>query len=179
MSQTPDGELLALFIEEAGEALQIAGKILRHGYDSSSPKDPASTPNRVLLAVEVGHVLAAVNLMTHCGDLLPDAVNEAVYSKYESVQQYLHQPDNITAVQQLARKYPASPLPLRSERLPTRAEPLPTRGEPLPVRAMLLSGCCKAPLVNIDDDDVCSKCHHPCAHAALAAPEKSTTDPNP
>jgi hypothetical protein len=44
-----EAERLALLLEELGEAQQIIGKILRHGYESYHPDDPETT-NRTLLA---------------------------------------------------------------------------------------------------------------------------------
>lgn len=47
-------ERLAHLLEELGEAQQIIGKILRHGYDNYHPDDPNKTTNRSMLAADKG-----------------------------------------------------------------------------------------------------------------------------
>lgn len=51
-----EAERLAILSEEMGEALQIVGKILRHGYHSYNPLKPTRTTNRELLVQELSHV---------------------------------------------------------------------------------------------------------------------------
>jgi len=53
-------ERLAMLIEECGEVIQIAGKILRHGYDSYHPDRPHMT-NRWLLQMELTDLFAVQN----------------------------------------------------------------------------------------------------------------------
>lgn len=61
-------ERLAMLIEECGEVIQAATKVLRHGYTSYHPKDP-STDNRELLCRELTDLIAVhVDLMDR-GDL--------------------------------------------------------------------------------------------------------------
>ena len=57
-----EAERLAMLAEEAGEIVQVVGKILRHGYESYHPDNPHST-NRDLLAKEVTDILAVIELM--------------------------------------------------------------------------------------------------------------------
>ena len=59
-------ERLAMLIEECGEVIQIAGKILRHGYNSYHPERPHIT-NRELLQQELTD-LAAVSHEIHSRD---------------------------------------------------------------------------------------------------------------
>jgi NTP pyrophosphatase (non-canonical NTP hydrolase) len=66
-------ERLAILAEEMGEALQIIGKILRHGWYATHPDEPA-TPNNELLEREMGDVMAAVRLHTLSGDLNPGQI---------------------------------------------------------------------------------------------------------
>ena len=40
------GAILRLLAEEMGEALQVVGKILRHGYESYHPSHPEGPSNR-------------------------------------------------------------------------------------------------------------------------------------
>lgn len=51
-----EAERLAILAEECGEAIQIIGKILRHGYESWHPKDSAKRSNRSLLERELGDI---------------------------------------------------------------------------------------------------------------------------
>jgi hypothetical protein len=46
-------ERLAMLAEEAGEIIQMVGKILRHGYDNYHPNDPMKVTNRELLVREL------------------------------------------------------------------------------------------------------------------------------
>lgn len=57
-----EAERLAMLAEEAGEIVQVVGKILRHGYESHYPGIPSET-NRDLLANEVCDFLAVVQMM--------------------------------------------------------------------------------------------------------------------
>lgn len=61
-------ERLAMLIEECGEVIQIASKVLRHGYDSYHPNDP-STDNRELLSRELTDLISIHVLMMSRGDL--------------------------------------------------------------------------------------------------------------
>jgi len=47
--------LLINLIEEAAEVAQMGAKCLRFGLDGYNPNDPKRTPNRVLLAREIGN----------------------------------------------------------------------------------------------------------------------------
>jgi hypothetical protein len=53
-------ERLAMLAEEAAEVIQVIGKILRHGYDSSHPDRPHIT-NRELLQRELTDFAAVEN----------------------------------------------------------------------------------------------------------------------
>ncbi len=57
-----EAERLSLLLEECGEVIQVIGKIQRHGYDSAHPDRP-DVSNKALLAFEVGHVLAAMDML--------------------------------------------------------------------------------------------------------------------
>ncbi|OAN76675.1 hypothetical protein A8B82_14850 [Sulfitobacter sp. EhC04] len=57
-----EAERLAMLAEECAEVIQIVGKILRHGYDSHHPDNPA-TDNRDLLAKEITDVAAVTREM--------------------------------------------------------------------------------------------------------------------
>ena len=81
-------ERLALLMEEMGEALQIIGKILRHGYPSRHPE--GGPINRELLEKEMGHVQHALNRMVSVGDLDLAQVIRYENHKCVAVQPYLH-----------------------------------------------------------------------------------------
>lgn len=87
-------ERLALAIEEAGEFLQVAGKILRHGYDSRDPTDPACPGNRALLEKEAGDILHAIDLLVRRGDLRQRKVEGRRRGRQALVARYLHWSEN-------------------------------------------------------------------------------------
>ena len=62
-------ERLAMLIEECGEVIHIAGKILRHGYDSYHPADRTVT-NRELLGRELTDLYAVASSL--CRDKVPE-----------------------------------------------------------------------------------------------------------
>lgn len=62
-------ERLAKLAEEAGEVVQAAMKILRHGYESFNPDDLDHRGNRADLETEIGDLHGIVSLMLERGDL--------------------------------------------------------------------------------------------------------------
>lgn len=88
-------ERLALLAEEMGEAVQVVGKVLRHGYESHNPNDPARTTNRQLLMHELGDVRHSVERMCDADDVSKQIIGVRAHMKGKRVQQYLHhQPTN-------------------------------------------------------------------------------------
>lgn len=85
-----EAERLSLLLEEMGEAIQIIGKIQRHGYESYNPFDETRTHNRSLLEKEVGHVINAMDLMCTKGDMNRDSLLKHGREKEESVKPWLH-----------------------------------------------------------------------------------------
>lgn len=83
-------ERLAILAEEMAEAIQIVGKILRHGYRSFNPWDKDEVVNRELLCKEIGHVLAAIDMMKTKGDLPFFIVERSMTKKRETIKGYLH-----------------------------------------------------------------------------------------
>lgn len=79
-------ERLAILAEEMGEALQVIGKILRHGWESTNPDGNPEITNRVLLEFEMGDVLAAMRLLTAAGDMRADFVVMREVSKLRKMQ---------------------------------------------------------------------------------------------
>lgn len=84
----PAIERLAWASEELAEAMHMIGKSLRHGLDSSHP-DYQNELNRDLLAREMGHVLAAFDLLMDA-DVLHHNVELSRITKRKHVRQYLH-----------------------------------------------------------------------------------------
>lgn len=83
-------ERLALLNEECAEVQQAISKILRHGYASYHPHKPELGDNRHMLSIEVGHVLAALHLMTQAGDLGTERIGVHQKAKLDHVEIYLH-----------------------------------------------------------------------------------------
>lgn len=83
-------ERLALLIEECGETIQAATKILRHGYDSYNPFDAHRVTNRAQLAKEIGHIGVAVELLANERDIEVALVNTEADTKRMTVWQWLH-----------------------------------------------------------------------------------------
>ena len=91
-----EAERLALLLEEMGEAAQVIGKILRHGYESYHPDDPNGPSNRTLLEKELGDVLAAIKLMDNADDIQWAVLTQRRIEKQIKVRRFLHhQPSSI------------------------------------------------------------------------------------
>ena len=81
-------ERLSLLVEECGEVLQVAGKVLRHGYESKHP-DGGPT-NRDLLAMEIGDVQTAIRLLSKAADVSQAKIDERLRAKPAKLARYLH-----------------------------------------------------------------------------------------
>jgi NTP pyrophosphatase (non-canonical NTP hydrolase) len=79
-------ERLHLLIEEMGEAIQAAGKVLRHGYESSHP----NFKNRDSLEAELGDVFYAIALMLGEKDISQTHIEAWQKQKAQKIAQYLH-----------------------------------------------------------------------------------------
>jgi NTP pyrophosphatase (non-canonical NTP hydrolase) len=82
-------ERLAILSEEMGEAIQVIGKILRHGYDSYHPLNDRQT-NKDLLSKEIGDVLASVHIMYNAGDIDDETCRNFGMHKLQTIQQWTH-----------------------------------------------------------------------------------------
>jgi len=94
-----EAERLVLLIEECGEVIQAASKILRHGYESHDPDGtPAMTrpvlSNRHQLEVELGDVVHAAMLMIDRGDVRELKILQRRTIRKDSVRRYLHHQDS-------------------------------------------------------------------------------------
>jgi hypothetical protein len=88
-------ERLVILVEECGEVIQAASKILRHGYESTNPKaitpeDELPETNRSALERELGDLGHAVRRMEAEADLNPLAITARAASKPERIRPYLH-----------------------------------------------------------------------------------------
>ncbi len=86
-------ERLAILAEEMGEAVQVIGKILRHGYESRNPLNPESLTNREYLELEMGDVLAALFLMEESNDIDSDEIISRMIVKGVKIKEWLHHQD--------------------------------------------------------------------------------------
>lgn len=83
-----EDERLALLLEEMGEAIQIIGKVQRHGYESVNPDSESRLTNRDLLAKELGDVIAAMDLIAQ--DVGDEEMERARQEKLGKVGRWLH-----------------------------------------------------------------------------------------
>lgn len=88
-------ERIALLAEELAETIQIVGKILRHGYISYHPDNPAMS-NRSLLAQELGHVDRAMLLLEITGDVSTNTIARSSDAKAGDLRKWMHhQPEDL------------------------------------------------------------------------------------
>ena len=86
-------ERLHLLIEECGEAIQAATKILRHGYESRHPDDRHGTTNSDSLMRELGDVLHAIDRLLLNRDIdAIDVLHAATRKSIQSGRWMHHQP---------------------------------------------------------------------------------------
>ena len=83
-------ERLAILAEELGEAQQVVGKIIRHGYESYNPVVDTGMTNRRELERELGDIALAVSMMTLNGDVNAAGIEARRKSKAISIQSWLH-----------------------------------------------------------------------------------------
>lgn len=83
-------ERLEMLIEEAGEIVTIGTKILRHGYDSYHPADPAKEPNRNHLEREVADVMTVFERMVAEGDVEGDLLMADFNARWKTKLKWTH-----------------------------------------------------------------------------------------
>lgn len=83
-------ERLAMLAEEAGEIVQIVGKILRHGYDSRHPDDLSGPDNREMLERELGDLAAVQELMSRDKDVSLLQIDDMRRRKLGRIYNYTH-----------------------------------------------------------------------------------------
>lgn len=75
-----EAERLAMLVEECGEVIQAASKVLRHGYENFHPDDP-TTSNRDLLTNEMADLFAVYEMMDADFARIDAAAQEAAFTK--------------------------------------------------------------------------------------------------
>ena len=85
-------ERLAFFVEECGEAIKAAMKIIRHGYESYDPTKPRRVRinNRADLEIEMGDIRAAMILLCNAKDTDKEFVHARANEKLDSVRRWMH-----------------------------------------------------------------------------------------
>lgn len=84
-------ERLSMLVEEAGEVILAAGKILRHGYEETHPDNTNSQRNnRTDLQRELGDFSGVVNAMLINEDLFGPDIMDHSYTKMKRARKYLH-----------------------------------------------------------------------------------------
>ena len=83
-------ERFGIFVEECGEALQIVGKIQRHGLLNRNPTIEKAQTNRRMLEKEIGHILNSIKLLIEAGDVREEVILKAAAAKAETIEPWLY-----------------------------------------------------------------------------------------
>ena len=89
-------ERLAILSEELGEAQQVIGKIIRHGYESFDPnrsEEPfieTEGTNRSDLEEELGDIVCAIEMLSGSGDISRGRIESRAEEKSRKIKPYLH-----------------------------------------------------------------------------------------
>jgi len=86
-------EVIAVLSEECAEVQQEIGKILRHGLDSKNPFDPKSVTNLEKLRIELGDILAALELLERVGLVSRSELETLKERKLKKLPRFLHHVD--------------------------------------------------------------------------------------
>ena len=82
-------ERLIKLMEECGEVIQAASKILRHGWDSKNPNDPNHLGNKLDLERELADLTAAVLKLDAAKNISLTNILATAQSKH-GVNDYMH-----------------------------------------------------------------------------------------
>lgn len=83
-------ERIAVLLEELGEAQQVIGKILRHGYETTNPLEENGKTNREKLEMELGDIVCAMGLMVQNEDISDEEIEKRAYSKVPKLNKWMH-----------------------------------------------------------------------------------------
>lgn len=82
-------EAISMLLEEAGEIVQMCGKILRHGLYSHHPDKP-NEPNYDMLSRECGDLTGVISKCLELGILSNATLTLAAAQKMRKAAPYLH-----------------------------------------------------------------------------------------
>jgi hypothetical protein len=85
-----EAERLAMLIEECGEVIQAATKILRHGYASYDPTDESKGNNQTMLGKELGDLDAIIGIMLAAQDFPSNLIATGAQAKMVNLRVYAH-----------------------------------------------------------------------------------------
>lgn len=94
-------ERMALYVEEAGESLQVLGKINRHGLESKNPLKQDAITNKKALAKEIADVRIAIDLLTIAGDISEYDILDFQTQKLNKIKEWLHYEENKNLIDKL------------------------------------------------------------------------------
>ena len=80
-----ENEWLDLLQEECAEVIQVASKVKRFGWESHHPEDELKILNRNHLEIEIGDVLAFVEILTSRGIISKSNIDENVIIKLKKL----------------------------------------------------------------------------------------------
>lgn len=81
-------ERLVILSEECAEVIQVASKVLRFGLHDHHPDRPTGS-NQLDLEIEIGDLLAAVDMLIAAGDLRSKLISMQRAHKPSKLRQYL------------------------------------------------------------------------------------------
>lgn len=79
-------EVMSILQEENAEVIQAVSKCFRFGLDNRKPGKPLT--NREHLEVELGDVLAMIELLQNLGIVREDAIERSKQAKFEKLKQW-------------------------------------------------------------------------------------------
>lgn len=88
-------ERLYLLVEEAGEVIQAAMKILRHGLASCNPLIENGPTNLETLECELGHLMTSIGRLAHSGDVNVAEMEHHAAEKHKTGGRWLHHQDDV------------------------------------------------------------------------------------
>ena len=83
-------ERLAILSEEMAEAIQIIGKIIRHGYENYNPDAQHLGTNREMLEKELGHIRSSMLMLCNNKDVSKAQIHWWADKKSEDIKKWLH-----------------------------------------------------------------------------------------
>lgn len=88
-------ERIAMLMEEAGEIVQICGKIIRHGYTSVDPTAEEPRENVALLEDEIEDLSSIALLMNKAGDIHTSTAHVDLAVILNKKAKYIHSQESL------------------------------------------------------------------------------------